>query len=594
MMSEKTKILVVGAGPVGLTMATQLARYGVPCRIVDQKPGITEKSKAVAVHARTMEIFEDIGIIQNALDRGLHCGGGSIFADGDPIIHITMDNLDTPYPFILNLNQSDTEAILSEYLQSLGVEVEWQTELTNLEQNDEAVNVTLQTADGSTETISVDYVCACDGAHSFCRHALNLDFPGAAYPREFLLADVQIDWSHPRDELYSYLSENGFMVAVPLKRGDWRIIVESPPERSQQRASSNGESPTLEDLQQVLQEIVPTPVVVSNPIWLSYFRIHCRMLNRFRQGRVFFAGDAAHIHSPTGGQGMNTGIQDAYNLAWKLGLVYHGIGQPQLLDSYDAERRPVAKNILRFTDITLKIMMLRHPVLRAISDRLASFLLGSEIVQQRFLRKIAMLTIDYRASPMVAEHLPGIFQLRQLGDRISDILRWHDFGVMPKAGDRAIDATFCQGDLSSGHWAVPNRDQAKERLFKVLKGTSHHLILFTGAKATTATWESLSQIGAEVEQHFGNQIVSHLVIHGTEKPSTLQWNGSLLLDPDGNFHHRYGARFNCLYLIRPDKYIGFRSQPAKFEPLLKHCEQIFRKTLSQKTLSQKTLSRSSV
>lgn len=594
MMTEKTKILVVGAGPAGLTMAAQLARYGVACRIVDQKPGITDKSKAVSVHARTMEIFEDLGIIQNALDRGLRCEGGSIFADGERIIHITMDNLDTPYPFILNLNQSDTEAILSEYLQSLGVDVEWQTELTNLEQNDEAVNVTLQKADGSTETISVDYVCACDGAHSFCRHALNLDFPGAAYPREFLLADVQIDWSHPRNELYGYLSENGFMVAVPLKRGDWRVIVESPPERWQQRASSNGESPTLEDLKKVLQEIVPTPVVVSNPVWLSYFRIHCRMLNRFRQGRVFFAGDAAHIHSPTGGQGMNTGIQDAYNLAWKLGLVYQGIGKPQLLDSYDAERRPVAKNILSFTDITFRTILLRHPVWRGIRDRLASFLLSSEILQRRLQRKTAMLTIDYRTSPIVAEHRPGIFQLGQVGDGISNILRGHDFGAAPKAGDRAIDATFWTDDLSSGQRAAPNQDRATDRLFNVLKGTSHHLIVFTGAKPTTTTFESLSQIGSEVEKHFGKKIVPHLVIYGTEKPPALQWNGSLLLDPDGNFHRRYGARFNCLYLIRPDKYIGFRSQPAKFEPLFQHCDRIFRKTLNRKTLSRKTLSRSSV
>ena len=588
MMSEKTKVLVVGAGPVGLTMAAQLTRYGVPCRIVEKKPGITDKSKAISVHARTMEIFEDMGIIQNALDRGLRCEAMNIFADGDRIIHVTTDDLDTPYPFILNLKQSDTEAVLYEHLQSLGVEVEWQTELSNLEQNGEAVNITLQKADGSTETISVDYVCACDGAHSFCRHALNLDFLGAAYPREFLLADVQLDWSKPTNELHAYLSENGFMVTLSLTGGYWRMIVESPPERWRQRASSKGETPTLEDLQKILKQIVPTPVGVSNPVWLSYFRINCRILNRFRHGRVFFAGDAAHIHSPVGGQGMNTGIHDAYNLAWKLGLVYQGIAQPQLLDSYDAERRPIAQNLLSSTDIIFKAILLRHPVLRGIRDRFASFLGSFEFFQHRLQRKIAMLTIGYRKSPIVAEHRPGIFQLEQLGDRMPSILRWHDFGAAPKAGDRAIDATFLKGDRSSGRWAAPNGDRATDRLFNLLKGTSHHLILFTGAKPTTTTFESLSQIGSEVEQHFGNKIVPHLVIHGTEKPSALQWNGSLLLDPDGNFHHRYGAHFNCLYLIRPDNYIGFRSQPAKFEPLFKHCDRIFfRKTVSRSVV-QKT------
>ncbi len=565
-MTYKTKILVVGAGPVGLTMAAQLARYGVPCRIVEKNPGTTDKSKAIAVHSRTMEIFEDMGIIQNALDRGLRCEGGSIYADGDRIIHITIEDLDTPYPFILDLNQSDTEAILCEYLQSLGVDVEWQTELTNLEQNDEAVNVTMQKADGSTETISVDYVCACDGAHSFCRHALNLDFPGDAYPREFLLADVQIDWSHPRDELYAYLSEKGFMVAAPIKGGNWRVVTESPREKSPQEATSHGESPTLEDLQKVLQPIVPTSIVVSNPIWLSYFRIHRRMLNRFRVGRVFFAGDAAHIHSPVGGQGMNTGIQDAYNLAWKLGFVYQGIGQPQLLDSYDAERRPIAKNLLTETDIIFKAVLLRRPVSRAIRDRLAALLGSFEIVQHRLQRQIAMLTIDYRESPIVGEHRSGIFKSNPISDGLSIVLRWHDFGAAPNAGDRAIDATFSQGD----------HNQATDRLFNVLRGTSHHLILFAGANPTTTTFESLSQIWSEVERNFANNIVPHFVIHGTKKTSTLQWNGSLLIDPDGDFHHRYGARSNCLYLIRPDKYVGFRSQPAQLEPLLKHCARIFR------------------
>ena len=569
MINNQTKVLIVGAGPVGLTMAVQLTRYGIPCRIVEKRSGTTDKSKAIAVHSRTMEIFEDMGIIHEALDRGLRCEGGSVFANDERIVHITIEDLDTPYPFILDLNQSDTEAILWEHLQSLGVEVEWQTKLTNLEQNDETVNVTIQKFDGSTEKLSVDYVCACDGAHSFCRQALNLDFPGDAYPREFLLADVQIDWSNSRNELYAYLSEKGFAIAAPIKGGNWRVITESSLEPSLQDASkSNQESPTLEDLRKILQEIVPTPFVISNPIWLSYFRIHHRMLNHFREGRVFFAGDAAHIHSPVGGQGMNTGIQDAYNLAWKLGLVYQGIGQQQLLDSYDAERRPIAENLLTQTDIAFKAVLLRHPISQTIRDHLAAFLGSLEIVQHRLQQRIAMLTIDYRESPIVGEHRAPVFQPKQIGEGISSILRWHDFGAAPNAGDRAIDATFLIGD----------RDRVTKRLFNLLKGTSYHLIVFAGANPTTKIFKSLSQICSQVEQHFANEIMLHLVIHGIEKPSTLQWSGSLLLDPDGNFHHRYGARFNCLYLIRPDKYIGFRSQPAQLDPLFKHCERIFAKT----------------
>ena len=311
------------------------------------------------------------------------------------------------------------------------------------------------------------------------------------------------------------------------------------------------------------------------------------MLKNFRQGRVFFAGDAAHIHSPTGAQGMNTGIQDAYNLAWKLGLVCQGIGQLELLNSYDAERRPVAQNILRFTDITFKIMLLRHPVLRAIRDRLIPILLSSQIIQHRFLRKLAMLTINYRKSSIVADYRSFLFQLRQLSNWLSSILSWNTAGTKLNAGDRAIDATFLKSELPLSSNTASSDLRSQNRLFNLLRGTKHHLIIFAGAEPTTKIIKNLNQIGSQVEQYYGSKIVPHLVIHGIEKPPALKWNGSLLFDPDGSFHSRYGAHSNCLYLIRPDKYISFSSQPAKFGPLFKYCNQIFCKTISS-TMTLKT------
>lgn len=230
-MSQNIDVLVVGAGPVGLAMAVQLARYGLSCRIIDKSPGVTDKSKALVVHSRTMEVFADMGVIDAALEKGLRCHGASIHANGERIIHLTLDDLDTPYPFFLDLNQSDTEEILYDRLKGLGVDVEWETEMTQLSQTDDNVNAIVKKPNGDTETITASYLCACDGASSFCRHALNLDFPGDSPPQEFLLADVEVDWPNSRDEWYAYLTEKGIFFAAPLAQNKrWRLITESPRE----------------------------------------------------------------------------------------------------------------------------------------------------------------------------------------------------------------------------------------------------------------------------------------------------------------------------------------------------------------------------
>ena len=590
MITDKTKILVVGAGPTGLTMAAELTRHGIPCRIIDKKSEVTDKTKALTLQSRTMEVFEDMGLIQEVLETGRPVSGFSFYANRKRIAHVTSDELDTPYPYILLHPQSDTERSLENHLNSLGVEVEWNTQIVELQQDKGELEVVLQHFNGETEAIEPNYLIACDGGHSFCRKAIGAKLDGETFESEFLIADLKLEWSNPpaEDEWHGYFTDQGlFLLASLQEEGQWRIMIEVPWEmqdKSTPQAANSSEShasettssyvdrePTFADLKKMVEMLDPIPdLKLYEPNWISRFRIHRRIIERFRYDSVFFAGDAAHLHSPAGGQGMNTGIQDAYNLAWKLALVCRQVAKPELLDSYNVERYPLSKQQVEQTDAAFKMMLLRHPMSRKIRNHLFSLLLDLEPIQHRMDKRLAMLSINYRDSPIVDEERTLPSPLDPPIKKIAKFRQWRDFGEAPHAGDRVPDTTLIEGD----------GDRATDRLFNVLRGTSHRLILFAGIDPTITTFESLSQICSQVEQHFSNEIVPHLVIHGTEKPSTLQWNGSLLLDPNGNFHHRYGARSNCLYLIRPDKYIGFRSQPATFEPLFKHCEQIFRQTLS--------------
>jgi 2-polyprenyl-6-methoxyphenol hydroxylase-like FAD-dependent oxidoreductase len=318
----ETTALVVGAGPVGLTMACELLRNGIPCRVIEQNEGpipLTQ-SRALAIQARTMEALENVGAIEQILAQGRKVHGISGYDGGRRIVHLTLDldALDTSYPFLLTLPQGQTERILIDVLKSRGGAVEWRTRLNGL-QGDEFVRAKLSGPDGTEQTVRARWLIGCDGARSTVRHELNLPFQGAEYEETFYLADVRIDWEQPDDEAALILAKENLVGAFPLsKRGRWRLVdpsgtvgTDDPPqavERFQSLLNSHG-FPKARD---------------TDPAWVSSFRIHRRVVDRFRLGSCLVAGDAAHIHSPAGGQGMNTGIQEAFNLAWKLGLVHAG------------------------------------------------------------------------------------------------------------------------------------------------------------------------------------------------------------------------------------------------------------------------------
>ena len=567
-------ILVIGAGPVGLTMAAELARHGASFKIIDKKETTTDKSKALVVHARTMEIFEDMGIIDRALSAGTRVNGASIYAGEKRLLHLQMEHLSeqTRYPYFLDLNQEDTESILEQQLESLGHQVEWQTEVTALTPKTNQVEVTLKDADGQEATEIYDYVCGCDGAHSFARKALNLEFAGAPYPSRFILADTQIDWKHSPDEWYAYLTDQGLFFAAPLKDKDrWRVIAEVPWETQEQQdesySSSGDRDPTLEEVQEVVNRLSPTPVKLHDPVWLSFFQVHHRLVERHRQGRIFLAGDAAHIHSPVGGQGMNTGIQDAYNLAWKLALVTQQKAQPSILDSYEEERHPVGQQLLEQTDKVFGAIIERNPVKRQVRDQLVHFLGGIGLATHQIEQQMSMLEVGYEDSSILEDHNIEITEAHGLRDAVDRIQDWRESRNGPKAGERAVDTPI--------HY-----QQEKKQFLDVIRSKSHRLVLFGGDASasqdfySSSAFTELQYVAQEVAEHYGRVVDVFWSVLGQRVPSDIA-EEICLLDTYGTLHEAYGIRSESLYLIRPDGYVGFRSHPVQADALLDYLSRFF-------------------
>lgn len=524
-MNNEIDVLVVGAGPVGLFMACELIRHGARVRLVEIADSPTTLSKAIGVHARTMEVFQDIGIVEAALAKGKVMHGANIFSDGKRIARLSLDELESPFPFLLDLEQSRTEEILIDHLAGLGGNVERGTTMTGFEQDDTGVTATLCRA-GTDQTVRASWLVGCDGAHSTTRHALGLEFQGDALPQNMLLADVRLDWNQDDDELTASLNDQGLLFVAPLVGGRARVIADVP---------DDVKEITLADVQQVIDERGPGGGKVSDAVWLTTFRISERQVDRYRVGRVFVAGDAAHIHSPAGGQGMNTGIQDAYNLAWKLGLAVRGRATDALIDSYNAERHPVGHAVLRGTSLATRAITLRNPLARHLRDKLAGFLSNIEVVQERMRSNASQLAVGYRDSTIVSEH------------RGSASTRAFSHGPLP--GQRAPD-----GDL------MDPQDGSAVSLFDLLRGPAHSLLFFAGVTMADGDEGDRDAVLAALPADLVRELRLILITTGDE-PLPTTWDGIRVVDTDGELHHRYGADSACLYLIRPDGYIGYRAQP---------------------------------
>jgi 2-polyprenyl-6-methoxyphenol hydroxylase-like FAD-dependent oxidoreductase len=411
-------VLVCGAGPVGLAMASELARYGVSVRVIDKNEGRTDKSKALVIWARTLELMERMGpgCAEKFIAAGMKVDGANIFQGRDTIGHVDLTQVESRYNFALMLPQSDTERLLEEHLAGFGVKVERQTELTKFSAGSDSAACTLVSG-GKEEAVQPKWLIGCDGAHSAVRHGLGMEFSGSTMLVDWILADVHLEGLSAPPAVDIWWDPDGVLALFPIKPGRYRVIADIGPSKRQDEHAPRL-SPTLAEVQSILDQRGPGNLKASDPIWLAGFTINERKVSDYRSGRIFLAGDAAHVHSPAGGQGMNTGIHDACNLAWKLAIFAHGAcADAPVLASYSPERSGIGKILLEATGRATSIAVMKGGVAQSIRNHIASLVLGISPVRRELAQVLSEIAIGYPESPMNAQHSAHISGGPSIGKR---------------------------------------------------------------------------------------------------------------------------------------------------------------------------------
>jgi len=418
-------VVVVGAGPTGLVAACDLLAAGVSVRVVDRAAGPAVTSRALGLQPRGVEVVDRLGALGKLPERFIGIRRVVVHVNGEPVVTLGMNTRTTlvTKPNML-MSQAAVEGALRERFAELGGVVEWGVEFAGADQDE--LGVTVRLGDGGS--IRAGWVVGCDGAHSAVRKNSGIGFPGVPLGERFLLADVRAELPLARDGVSVWLRGEELFAAFPLPGDDlWRLMTSASAD-----VADNGVLPAMS---RALAERAGLPdVAIGRVEWTSVFRFHRRLADTYRTGRVLLAGDAAHIHSPFGGQGMNTGMGDAENLAWKLALVVAGRAAESLLDTYQAERRPIAEEVLKSTTGVTRIALVDHPVARLLRDRVLMPLLNRPFAQRYITEQSSQLKVHYRGGPLA----PSSFLPSSLLP--SSLLRG------PRPGDRIPDVPCVRGD----------------------------------------------------------------------------------------------------------------------------------------------------
>ena len=549
-MSLTADILIVGAGPTGLALAAQLRSFGIRARIIDRALDRAHESRALGVQARTLELLQCIGLGDALVARGNPSARLMVHVDGRVVGEAELGAFggsDTKYPFVLFVSQAETEQLLGDHLTTHGVSIERGVALVSFAPNVDGVDCVLRHGDGRSENVRVRYLVGCDGAHSTIRKGAGIPFEGDAYLQDFLLGDVEADanpeLSFVPNALHPCVGRHGIAIFFPLgKPTTWRVIAMSgAAAAAAQTGAPSVDKPltselSLAELQTVVDGATGGGVQLRDPAWLAHFHLHHRQAAHYRNGAVFLAGDAGHIHSPVGAQGMNTGIQDAWNLGWKLALVVKGLASPRLLDSYEAERWPVGRTLLRYTDRIFSALV------RSLSDNaIASWLrrtiaanvlpgvLTSTRLRSSGFRFVSELGIRYRRSPAVAEAEP---RLR----------------AGPRAGDRFPDARL-------------TLDGNVVRLQEAVVGPCLTLVLCGDGDPFDI--ERLSRHSTT-----RNDLLRVKYLGRRSEPGVL-------VDERGEVLARLGVDDAAQYLVRPDGHVGFRCAGRALDAVEQYLDQWF-------------------
>ncbi|MFC0399304.1 FAD-dependent monooxygenase [Paraburkholderia rhizosphaerae] len=607
-------VLIVGAGPTGLAAAMSLARARIPVRLIDKAARPDPHSRAIGIQARTLELLEQHRLIEPFLELGHRARAANLYSNGQRLARLDFDPLQTRYPYLLFLDQSVTERLLTEHLATLGVEVERGIELAMFSQGSAGINATLQRSNGHTETLHPSYMIAADGAHSSIRHRLGMNFAGKTFEQTFLLADLLGDTDWPDDEFHIFASGDGLAALFPMGNGRYRLIADhpalgpadgnaapaaaaaagghgdgahkaaetaaqasahaaartlshvSPQASGNPHPASSAESlaasrpaadpacaPTLDACRTLAAARVHHPLALTDLRWSGYFHLNSRIVEQLRVGRVFLAGDAAHVHSPAGAQGMNTGIQEAFNLGWKLARVLSGGAPDRLLDTYHLERHPIEREVLRQSNFITHMAEADHGPLKLLRDRVMPVLASLGPLRDAARAQISELAIQYRRSPLTLE-------------------RVLDGG--PRAGERAPDALVHVVDGPLGRapgtgCVFDLHDPAFFSLFVLVAPVDDDDVpldkpeLALRLKPVRA--EQIDRLVADVEALLPGAVRTWRVTDASGD------RGPLLAES-------YGRTRPSFYLVRPDGYVCARGRVSSdLHGLLRHCESWFAK-----------------
>jgi len=527
-----SQVLVVGAGPVGLMAGIQLARRGVPTRIIEKKAEPSMHSKALAVFARTLEALERLGLAERFVECGRALHGAVLHSNGRELGRLTTDELDSPFNYILCIPQSQTERLLEDEAHRLGVVIDRGTDVVDVRHGSESVQVKVRCADGAAETIDTPWLIACDGAHSTVRHRVGLSYEGEDIDRWFIFADAIMDSPLPSDRLNAFFDPAGVAIAIPMPEpGLWRVILSMPEDKHPP------DDPALELIESMFRRRSGLDVHLRDAQWTTRFTIRQRMVQQFRAQRIFLAGDAAHSHSPAGGQGMNTGLQDAENLAWKLALVIHGRADASLLETYELERKPVAQTLLRTTGAMTKVATLTGSLPQAVRNHMVHWALQLGFIERRAMRILSELDVGYRSSPLSINEPPRRGLAQMLGDR-------------PLAGQRAPVVSLRDDGGRDVH------------LPSLIAGEALLVLVFDGGNAG----DSIAQVQRWIDEQAPLPMQMRVIVQ-RDRDANGYDHIPALVDDDGAARARYDVDGTCMFALRPDGVIGLRADACSADVL---------------------------
>lgn len=490
-----TDVLVVGAGPVGLVAACELARRGVSVRVIDKLAQPTDQSRAIAIHARSLDMFERMGIVDELVSTGIKATAMQLYAGHRKLFRVPLGGVEAVFPFTLTTAQTETERVLDEHLRSLGATVERGVELVALTQAGHTTHVRLRHPDGSNEQVRADWVIGADGGHSAVRRLVGTKLEGCFEGERFLLGDVDARHHLDLDSMHTFFSPDGPVVVLPMRDGRMRFLAQV------RDAAGTPIDETMEALQAILDRRIGG-MQLTRSHWLTTFEVRHARVPAYRWGRVVLAGDAAHIHSPAGGQGMNTGMQDAYNLAWKLAAVIQGEAGDSLLDSYEAERLPVADGVIAFTN-----RLTRAGTLSGLPSR----------VRNTVVRVVSHLPAARRAMANTAEETNLAYPKSPLA-----------VGRRPR-----------RAKVAAGDHLPPVPDAAVQKQLSAARHTGHVVL------TVAASGEPPAPAGLDQRQ-----------VLVTDGDASVGGYDTVIADPDGVIARRFGLRNGGRVVIRPDGYLG--------------------------------------